>query len=208
AHEALRRRPGAAAAVALGDHPRQRARRRLAAPGAGAGAVAQHHGAGRPGGEARAGEHTPAHRASDHGSGAIRRRRGGHRAHPPAGPAQAARVERIDAGLIGSPGRRPGLRGGTPSAMKLRTDPIELYTIFEFRIAHGSRRAHRNTLVRLEHDGIEGLGEASPSHYYGETPGTVSAALAEWGGKLGDDPVALDRLPAGRGEAGPGHGSA
>src|SRR5262245_20511162 len=78
--------------------------------------------------------------------------------------------------------------------MKLRTEPLELHTIFEFRIAHGSRRAHRNTLVRLEHEGIEGLGEASPSHYYGETPELVEAALAAWAPVLGDDAFALDAI--------------
>ena len=78
--------------------------------------------------------------------------------------------------------------------IQLSHEPIELHTVFEFRIAHGSRRAHRNTLVRLALDGIEGLGEAAPSHYYGETFETVSAALAEWAPHLGDDPFALDAI--------------
>jgi len=78
--------------------------------------------------------------------------------------------------------------------MKLRTEPFELHTIFEFRIAHGSRRAHRNTLVRLEHDGVEGIGEAAPSHYYGETEELALAALAAWAPALGDDPFALDAI--------------
>ena len=78
--------------------------------------------------------------------------------------------------------------------MKLRTEPLDLHTIFEFRIAHGAKRAHRNTLIRIEHDGIEGVGEAAPSHYYGETPETIAAALAEWAPHLGDDPFALDAL--------------
>src|SRR5262245_7192627 len=80
--------------------------------------------------------------------------------------------------------------------MKLRTEAIELQTIFEFRIAHGSRRAHRNTIVRIEHDGIEGIGEAAPSHYYVETAETVEAALAGWAPVLGDDPFALDAIAA------------
>src|SRR5262245_38715878 len=80
--------------------------------------------------------------------------------------------------------------------MKLRTEAIELQTIFEFRIAHGSRRAHRNTIVRIEHDGIEGIGEAAPSHYYVETAELVEAALAGWAPVLGDDPFALDAIDA------------
>src|SRR5262245_50979741 len=78
--------------------------------------------------------------------------------------------------------------------MKLRTEPLELQTIFEFRIAHGSRRGHRNTLVRIEHDGIEGLGEASPSHYYGESRRLVEAALDQWAPHLGEDPFALEAI--------------
>ncbi len=92
--------------------------------------------------------------------------------------------------------------------MKLRTELLDLHTIFEFRIAHGAKRAHRNVLVRIEHDGIEGLGEAAPSHYYGETPETIVAALAEWAPQLGSDPFALDALDDRLGHALQGHGSA
>jgi len=73
-------------------------------------------------------------------------------------------------------------------------EPVELETAFEFRIAHGSKRTYRNTLVRLEHDGVVGLGEASPSHYYGETPELVDAALAAWQPHLGEDPFARDAI--------------
>ena len=92
--------------------------------------------------------------------------------------------------------------------MQLRTEPLELHTVFEFRIAHGARRAHTNTLVRLSHEGIEGLGEAAPSHYYGETPATVEAALAEWAPHLGDAPVAWDALEQRLDSALQGHGAA
>lgn len=78
--------------------------------------------------------------------------------------------------------------------MKLTTSPLELHTRFEFRIAHGAKKAHVNTLVRIEHEGITGLGEAAPSHYYGETPALVEAALAEWAPHLGTDPFALEAI--------------
>lgn len=78
--------------------------------------------------------------------------------------------------------------------MRLRLEPLELSTRFTFRIAHGARQAHENTLVRLEHDGLEGLGEAAPSAYYGETAATVREALTTWTPHLGDDPFALDAL--------------
>ena len=92
--------------------------------------------------------------------------------------------------------------------MRLTTEPLELQTLFEFRIAHGSRRAHRNTLVRLSHDGIEGLGEAAPSHYYGETSELVERSLAAWAPILGDDPFALDAIERRMDEVVHGHHAA
>jgi len=78
--------------------------------------------------------------------------------------------------------------------MRLHHEPLDVATRFTFRIAHGARSGHANTLVRIEHQGIEGLGEASPSHYYGETRGTVEEALRTWAPLLGDDPFALDAI--------------
>jgi L-alanine-DL-glutamate epimerase-like enolase superfamily enzyme len=80
--------------------------------------------------------------------------------------------------------------------VQLRHEPLELTTRHEFRIAHGAKRGHRNTLVHLEHDGVTGMGEASPSHYYGETPDTVRFALDTWAPHLGEDPFALDAITA------------
>jgi L-alanine-DL-glutamate epimerase-like enolase superfamily enzyme len=74
---------------------------------------------------------------------------------------------------------------------------MALETAFEFRIAHGTRKGHVNALVRIEHEGIEGIGEASPSAYYGESPELVDAALDAWAPLLGDDPFAFDAI-AGR----------
>jgi len=78
--------------------------------------------------------------------------------------------------------------------MRLRHEPLDVSTRYTFRIAHGARTAHDSVLVRLEHDGIEGLGEASPSHYYGEDRQTVTAALDCWSAVLGDDPLDLDAM--------------
>ena len=80
--------------------------------------------------------------------------------------------------------------------MRLRIETLALATKHEFRIAHGAKRTYDNALVRIEHDGIEGLGEASPSHYYGETPEMVREALTAWAPHLGDDPFALDAIEA------------
>ena len=78
--------------------------------------------------------------------------------------------------------------------MRLTHECLELETTYEFRIAVGGRRRHANTLVRIEHGGLTGLGEAAPSHYYGESPALVEAALAEWAPHLGDDPFALEAI--------------
>lgn len=80
--------------------------------------------------------------------------------------------------------------------MRLTHEPLELQTAFTFRIAVGARQRHANTLVRIEHDGITGVGEAAPSHYYGERPELVQAALDAWSDCLGDDPFALDAIDA------------
>lgn len=80
--------------------------------------------------------------------------------------------------------------------MRLDVEPLELATRYEFRIAHGAHRSYRNVLVRLEHEGITGLGEGSASHYYGESYETMRVALATWAPLLGDDPFALDAIEA------------
>jgi L-alanine-DL-glutamate epimerase-like enolase superfamily enzyme len=78
--------------------------------------------------------------------------------------------------------------------VRLSIERLDLSTTFEFRITHGASHGHENTLVRLEHDGVTGLGEASPAHYYGENRALVEAALAGWAPHLGDDPLALDAI--------------
>jgi L-alanine-DL-glutamate epimerase-like enolase superfamily enzyme len=80
--------------------------------------------------------------------------------------------------------------------VRLRHETLPLSTRFAFTIAHGSHQAYANTLVRIEHDGVEGLGEAAPSHYYGESAATVREALEAWAPHLGNDPFALDAIAA------------
>lgn len=92
--------------------------------------------------------------------------------------------------------------------MQLRHEPLVVRSRHPFRIAHGVKQDYRNTLVRITHDGIEGLGEASPSHYYGETPELVAQALDTWAPHLGDDPFALDAIDARLDALLQGHGAA
>ena len=56
---------------------------------------------------------------------------------------------------------------------------MELKARFDFKIAHDtvSTEVFRNVVVRLEHEGLSGLGEAAPFEIYGENHHTVIAAL-------------------------------
>jgi L-Ala-D/L-Glu epimerase / N-acetyl-D-glutamate racemase len=78
--------------------------------------------------------------------------------------------------------------------VRLSVERLDVATAFDFRITHGGGKAHENTLVRLEHQGVTGLGEASPAHYYGESRALGEAALAAWAPHLGEDPFALDAI--------------
>jgi L-Ala-D/L-Glu epimerase len=55
------------------------------------------------------------------------------------------------------------------SLMPLAQQPLTLHLTTPFTIARGTQTEAHNLLVRLECDGIEGLGEAAPSEHYGDT---------------------------------------
>jgi L-Ala-D/L-Glu epimerase len=62
--------------------------------------------------------------------------------------------------------------------MRLETEVITVHTRHPFVIARGGSSEWRVVWVRLiDHDGVEGWGEAAPSRFYGETAETVLAAL-------------------------------
>lgn len=65
--------------------------------------------------------------------------------------------------------------------MKLSHEVISLNTRYPFVIARGGYAAHENVVVRIDDDeGLYGLGEAAPNRYYGESVGTVIAALEQF----------------------------
>lgn len=74
--------------------------------------------------------------------------------------------------------------------------PLTLTPEHPFKIARSEHRTYDHRLVRLEHDGDVGWGEAAPSRRYGENAATVDAALADLLPLLGDDPYAIDRIEA------------
>ena len=70
--------------------------------------------------------------------------------------------------------------------MKISHEVIRLKTRYPFVIARGGYAAHENVVVRIvDEDGIEGLGEAAPNRYYGESIATVAAALDQFAPVLG-----------------------
>lgn len=82
--------------------------------------------------------------------------------------------------------------------MEIRAEvrPLRLVPSYPFRIARSEHAAYDHRVVRLEHDGDVGLGEAAPSARYGETAATVDAALAELVPLLGEDPLAIAAVEA------------
>ena len=70
------------------------------------------------------------------------------------------------------------------------TRPVTLVPTHPFRIARSEHAAYHHWLVRVEHEGDEGWGEAAPSRRYGETAETVAATLEELLPLTGDDPYA------------------
>jgi L-Ala-D/L-Glu epimerase len=74
-----------------------------------------------------------------------------------------------------------GLRSRRHTRVKLSHEVVSLQTRYPFVIARGGYAAHENVIVRIEDDeGLEGFGEAAPNRYYGETVGSVIAALERY----------------------------
>lgn len=80
--------------------------------------------------------------------------------------------------------------------MKVSWETFRVETAHPFRISRGVKTGDDLVWLRLELDGIEGWGEADPSAYYGETVGTVEAALQKLAPRLEDveDPFALEPI--------------
>lgn len=86
--------------------------------------------------------------------------------------------------------------------MRLDTQLIELRLKHRFTIARGSQDSCQVVVAALSEQGLTGLGEASPSSFYGETAQTVAATLEERAAWLGGrDLVAYRHLLDEAGEA-------
>ncbi len=76
------------------------------------------------------------------------------------------------------------------------TEPVVLTPTHPFKIARSEHATYDHLLVRLEHDGDVGWGEAAPSARYGETAATVEGALKALLPHLGEDPYDLAGVEA------------
>ncbi|MBY0488920.1 MAG: dipeptide epimerase [Gemmatimonadaceae bacterium] len=71
--------------------------------------------------------------------------------------------------------------------MQLTASVVTVHTTHPFFIARGGQREYRVVWVKLvDHDGVEGWGEAAPSKFYGETAETVLVALERFAPLLAD----------------------
>ncbi|MFZ1947897.1 MAG: dipeptide epimerase [bacterium] len=71
----------------------------------------------------------------------------------------------------------------------LRRHRLELEV--PFAIARGTTSAQTICVAEVDHAGVTGLGEASPSAYYGDSAEAASEAIEGAGPILGDDPFAI-----------------
>ena len=94
--------------------------------------------------------------------------------------------------------------------MQISHEVMRLKTRYPFVIARGGYAAHENVVVRIvDKDGIEGLGEAAPNRYYGESIATVAAALEQFASVLGSaDSWSLEAIDATLNRTLRGNGSA
>ena len=79
--------------------------------------------------------------------------------------------------------------------LQLSTEILELHTRHPFRIARKGPEAIRTLLVRIrDADGVEGVGEATPQLFYGETVESAQAAVDRYAAVLGSDPLDLEGI--------------
>lgn len=82
------------------------------------------------------------------------------------------------------------------TAIQLTFEPMVLRTKHPFGISYGTTTDSTDILVRLQYEGYEGLGEASPVEYHNENEHTAKAVLQHWAetGILGDNPFAIAEI--------------
>jgi len=74
--------------------------------------------------------------------------------------------------------------------MKIKTEEYDIHLINTFRTTHGARDVMQVLIVNID----EGIGEASPVHYYGEDLNTVKNFIDKASEKIEADPYQLEKL--------------
>jgi L-alanine-DL-glutamate epimerase-like enolase superfamily enzyme len=77
--------------------------------------------------------------------------------------------------------------------LRVTVAAIELPLLHPFKIARGEERVARSAIVRVDSDGVQGIGEVAPSERYGESVESVVAYFAAQGPAT-DDPFRLETL--------------
>lgn len=81
--------------------------------------------------------------------------------------------------------------------LRLEAEVMSLRTKHPFVIArHGFDEVRSVRVILRDADGNEGIGEATPQKFYGETPETALAALDFYAPRLPDDPFSLEHAEA------------
>ncbi len=80
--------------------------------------------------------------------------------------------------------------------MEVRAEIVRLYLAQTFVISRESQDWADVVHVTIEHDGVEGRGEAAPIQRYGETAESALAFVERHGQLVGDDPFALEEIGA------------
>jgi L-alanine-DL-glutamate epimerase-like enolase superfamily enzyme len=75
--------------------------------------------------------------------------------------------------------------------VRIRARTYDLRLDVPFAIARGTTSSHAICVAEIEHLGITGLGEASPSAYYGDDLENARATIEGAGRVIGDDPFAI-----------------
>jgi L-alanine-DL-glutamate epimerase-like enolase superfamily enzyme len=75
--------------------------------------------------------------------------------------------------------------------MRLSYERVDLKLRYTFRISRGAEDVTQVVITKLEHDGVQGFGEASPSSRYGEAIDTVLSFLERVDLTGFDDPSEL-----------------
>ena len=74
--------------------------------------------------------------------------------------------------------------------MKINVEEYDIHLITTFRTTHGARDVMQVLIVNID----EGIGEASPVHYYGEDLNTVKNFIGKASGVIDADPYQLEKL--------------